>query len=276
MESNLVGAPFRGWIAGMPEGRRRVVVALIAIAMCALISFSWDLARQIDAYVEFLRTQPKSIRLLFNALHWIALTFAALAVVYRRPSRYPDELGLAPGVRRSFTGVAFVLACSLPMVIVPFASGGGLRSSIPFEPILGGVLIAPLIEELLYRGYLFGQLHRRAKLGFWVEALLSAGVFALIHLDNPEVRAMSVGGKAAHLGIIAAGGIGYAWLFQAWKFNLWVPIGIHLFMNLWWHVLDMGETPVSGTLTIVARVAVVAIAITWTVLMMRGRVKDLR
>lgn len=276
MESNLVGVPFRGWIAGMPEGRRRLAVALVTIAMCALVSFSWDLARQIGPYVEFLRAQPKSMRLLFNALHWIVLTFAAVAVVYRRPSRYPEELGLGSGVRRMLTGVAFALACSLPMVAAPFISGGGLRSSISFETILGGVLIAPFIEELLYRGYLFGQLQRRAKLGFWAAALLSAVVFALIHLNNPEVRAMSVGGKASHLGLIAAGGIGYAWLFQAWKFNLWVPIGLHLFMNLWWHVLDMGETPVSGTLTIAARVAVVAIAIVWTVLMMRGRVKDLR
>jgi membrane protease YdiL (CAAX protease family) len=244
--------------------------------MCAVISFSWDLARQIDAYLEFLRTQPRSIRYLFNALHWIVLTFAAVAVVYRRPLRYAAEVGLAPGAGRAFAGVAFALACTAPMVIAPFASGGGVRSSIPFEQILGGVLIAPLIEELLFRGYLFGQLQRRAKFGFWVAALLSAGVFALIHLENPEVQAMSAGGKVAHLGIIAAGGVGYAWLFQAWKFNLWVPIGLHLFMNLWWQTLNMGETPVSGTLTIVARVAVVAIAITWTVLMMRGRVKDLR
>ncbi|MDR1969916.1 MAG: CPBP family intramembrane metalloprotease [Candidatus Nomurabacteria bacterium] len=61
---------------------------------------------------------------------------------------------------------------------VGFANTGNT----PLELVLIGlalVVLAPLFEEMLVRGALFGKL--REKLKFWPAALLTASVFALIH-----------------------------------------------------------------------------------------------
>ncbi len=43
------------------------------------------------------------------------------------------------------------------------------------------VIIAPLAEELLFRGYLFGKLRESA--GFWLSALLTSALFGAVHLQ---------------------------------------------------------------------------------------------
>ncbi len=43
------------------------------------------------------------------------------------------------------------------------------------------VIVAPIVEELLFRGYLFGRIRKRA--GFWVSAVVTSAVFGLAHLQ---------------------------------------------------------------------------------------------
>lgn len=52
----------------------------------------------------------------------------------------------------------------------------------PWEYILAFltlVVIAPVFEEILFRGFLFGQIRERS--GFWFSALLTSVTFALLH-----------------------------------------------------------------------------------------------
>lgn len=44
---------------------------------------------------------------------------------------------------------------------------------------IGLVIIAPLAEELLFRGYLFGKL--RSQNGFWISAIFTSVVFGIVH-----------------------------------------------------------------------------------------------
>jgi membrane protease YdiL (CAAX protease family) len=66
------------------------------------------------------------------------------------------------------------------------------------------------------------------------------------------------------IGLIAAGGVAFAWLYWRWRFNLWVAIGLHALMNLWYEVFAVADTPIGSGWLVAARVAVVAIAITAT------------
>lgn len=43
------------------------------------------------------------------------------------------------------------------------------------------VVVPPIVEELLFRGYLFGKL--RAKSGFWLSAIITSVLFGLVHLQ---------------------------------------------------------------------------------------------
>lgn len=56
--------------------------------------------------------------------------------------------------------------------------------SLPIEYVyafLALVIIAPIFEELIFRGYLFG--HIRKKFSFWVTATLVSFIFAAIHVQ---------------------------------------------------------------------------------------------
>lgn len=81
---------------------------------------------------------------------------------------------------------------------------------------LAAVIGAPLSEEILHRGLVFGGLLRW---GFWPAAMVSSAIFASIHLDPGSV--------------IPFFGIGMAltWLFSRRR-TLWDAIAFHLFFNL--------------------------------------------
>ena len=78
-------------------------------------------------------------------------------------------------------------------------------------------------------------------------------------------------GQLLSIGLIAAGGVVFAWLYYRWRFNLWVAIGLHGFMNLWYALFAVGDTPIGSTWLIAARIAVAAIAITATEIYVRRK-----
>lgn len=83
------------------------------------------------------------------------------------------------------------------------------------------VLIAPVLEELIFRGALHGAL--RARIGFWPAALLSSGVFALIHIEI-------VTSSPVFLVQLFLLGVVFAWLYERTG-NLAAPVVAHLAFN---------------------------------------------
>ncbi|RMH07461.1 MAG: CPBP family intramembrane metalloprotease [Nitrospirae bacterium] len=79
-------------------------------------------------------------------------------------------------------------------------------------------LVAPVLEELVFRGVLFATLRRW--FGPWLSMLSSAGVFALAH-------GYSVGGALA----IFASGLLWAWAYEKTG-SLWPGIAAHTLNNL--------------------------------------------
>lgn len=80
----------------------------------------------------------------------------------------------------------------------------------------GIVVLAPLMEEMVFRGLLFGWLRRRR--GLWLAAALAALGHALIHFN-----------LGALPGLIALF-IFLAWIYE-YSQNLWVPVIIHATHN---------------------------------------------
>ncbi|MGD2152956.1 MAG: CPBP family intramembrane metalloprotease, partial [Gemmatimonadales bacterium] len=99
----------------------------------------------------------------------------------------------------------------------------------------GAVLVvAAAAEELLLRGYAFQALVEGA--GVIVAVILTSGLFALIHLNNPEV------GWVALLNIGLAGVL-FAAAYLRTR-SLWVPIGMHWGWNF--VMVAFFDLPVSG------------------------------
>jgi hypothetical protein len=121
--------------------------------------------------------------------------------------------------------------------------------------------IAPFAEEVLFRAFMFRQLYRRARIGFWLSALAPSAVFAAGHLYQSNDLMEQLGIVA----ITGTGGIGFCWFFMKWRDNLWTVWGLHAGMNLWWEVFNVDDTALGGWLSNGARLATVIVAVLLTI-----------
>ncbi len=168
----------------------------------------------------------------FIASAW-AMLAAAVAVVYlltRRLDRQEWQatgLWLHPGwVREALSGVLLgaLMIAAVFVVLTTSDIAGTTPGTHPARAlILGVVVLLPmaLTEELLFRGYLLRNLAQA-----WdgrVALILSAVVFALLHLSNPERDALAL----LNIGLMGVL-MGYAYLQSG---SLWFPLGLHFGWN---------------------------------------------
>lgn len=127
------------------------------------------------------------------ALAWLSLRYrTGLAAVRGWRRRRPGDVGVGFGI-----GIAcFVGGYLIVFVIAAIASSVGVELPVVQEIfrtlaqrpdgatllVLTSVVLAPVAEEVVFRGVLFQGL--RARSGFWVAALVSAGLFTLAHLGE--------------------------------------------------------------------------------------------
>jgi membrane protease YdiL (CAAX protease family) len=195
-----------------------IVVAVVAVAMASL----WT------------RTLVPAVPV--GVARWI---FPTAAVALPLAVAWPCGLD-----RMSWRGVGLALAGSLAMPIAFVVEGG--RPGLPDgDALLRGVLAAAVAEEVLFRGYAFSTLVRRAGWPLVPAMVVTALVFGLGHVPG----ALRTGEWGQVLGAAALTGVGgawYAWLLHRWGYALWVPIAMHASMNLWWQVFAVGPTAASG------------------------------
>jgi uncharacterized protein len=82
--------------------------------------------------------------------------------------------------------------------------------------ILVTSIIGPILEEIIFRKIIFGSFYK--KFNFWISALLSSVIFALVHME-PE-----------HILLYSAMGFTFAFLYVRTG-RLLVPIFAHVAMN---------------------------------------------
>ena len=85
----------------------------------------------------------------------------------------------------------------------------------------------------------------------------SAIFFGIGHLYQGNGWAQTAGIFA----VTFAGALWFSWLYKAWDNNLWVPIGLHFLMNLYWSIFQVGDNALGGMLPNVFRAATIAITV---------------
>src|SRR6266704_1265003 len=146
-------------------------------------------------------------------------------------------------------------------MLLAFVATSSINTEMSVLSVGVGCFLAPFAEEVLFRGYMFGQLYRRARFGFWLSALIPSMLFALGH-------GYQATGILELVGIFAVTGLGSilgCWLFMRWQYNLWVVFGLHSLMNLWWEVFGIDDTALGGWIANGARLLTVALAILLTI-----------
>ena len=142
----------------------------------------------------------------------------ALGLLFRRPSHAMRVLGLGPSLAPTAIVGMFSLLMIVDVLLRAFIGGGD-----PTEPggglsagetglwglafaLVSACLLAPLAEEILYRGVLFRSLWVR--LGVLPAAILSSAVFAVLHFyDGYGLASVGVFGFACALLYAATGSL---------------------------------------------------------------------
>jgi membrane protease YdiL (CAAX protease family) len=172
------------------------------------------------------------------ALNFLCLAGAAYVFGVRRPGQTWAEFGLRPFSPAWLWAALMLAGATLPLrlvagVVAQWLSGGTFAEDLqprldlvtPGGPLLlsfavtllGAGLLAPLAEELYFRGLLQGWL--RSRFDLWVRVLLSAALFALGHFDSVAVMASTF-----FLGLVCA-------LVVERGRSLWLSVAIHAVNN---------------------------------------------
>ncbi len=121
--------------------------------------------------------------------------------------------------------IASVLVMALATIVLPFVDFQQVQQTgfngitQQYELILAFVslvVVAPVAEEVLFRGYLLGKLRKRAPL--WIAILVTSLTFAIVHF------AWNVGIDVFVLSIVLC-------VLRVMTGTLWAPIMLHMLKN---------------------------------------------
>lgn len=140
--------------------------------------------------------------------------------------RTVTELSSAGALSEALTGVLLALALVACVVAALWATGAyqivGQQHWRVAEAALATAVVASVVEELLFRGFLMRWLHGLA--GPVVSLALTSMLFGAAHLANPGASLLAAAAVAVEAGLL----LGTCFLLTR---RLWLPIGVHLGWN---------------------------------------------
>lgn len=167
------------------------------------------------------------------------------------------SIGLEKGIGFA---LLFAMASASPMLLsAPFI--GDLSQSINPLKFLQSTLFAGFMEEYLFRGFLFGLLFRFCGWGFIPAGISGALIFGFGHIYQGHDLISSI----AVFIVTAIGALWFSWLFVEWNYNLWVPIFLHVFMNLSWTLFQLDESAAGNLYSNIFRALTIAITVVATI-----------
>lgn len=184
--------------------------------------------------------------------------FITVGILHKDYRHIPEKLGLSNSVSR---GISFAVIATLPMLI-GFIFKFDLNTALSYDTIIINTISAAFFEELIYRGFLFGQLYRYTQLGFFPSVFLGSLLFGSAHLYQGN----DIGELIQIFMLTCLGSVLFSWIYAEWKFNLWTAIFLHCFMNLYWLIFDVDTNALGGVYANVFRFSTIFIAIGGTVL----------
>lgn len=235
---------------------RTSIVALSSI----LILLLYDRVHLIVAPLHLQRT------LAVTVMHVIVCLPVVIVLLFLHGRKdFPRSLGLDGNFVK---GLAFALISTLPLFIA-FPVVGDFNGGLTWDKLVRSAFIAAFFEEVIFRGFIFGQLFRYCKIGFWWSVIIPSLLFGSIHLYQGSDPLSSL----AAFGVTFIGGLFFSWIYVKWDFNLWCPVGLHFFMNLSWLLFTVEGNSVAagGVVSNVFRILSVVVAIVLTNVYLRKR-----
>ena len=233
--------------------RNRIFVAAVTLSVLGAEIWFGELPRSTFPILERAGRAigPYGYAAILNTVQ-IAAPVLALTLILRSLPGALRELGLAANPLRP---LLFGLVATAPAWI------GFLLTSheSPAFTLREFVLLCwafPLAEEVMFRGFAFGLLYRRAGWPFWPAALLPAFVFGACHLYQ-STDPMELAGIFA---ITAFGSVVFSYFFVRFRGNIWAPFALHAFLNTWWMVFTPNASALGGVSDNLFRFGSIALA----------------
>jgi membrane protease YdiL (CAAX protease family) len=165
------------------------------------------------------------------------------------------------GLKHNFTkGLLFSFFTVLPMLLSSTIFGQ-INTLINPTELVQKTLLAGVLEEYLFRGFLFGLLFLKCGWGFIPSSLLGALIFGMGHVYQGYDLSSSIGIFL----ITGVGAVWFAWLYVEWNYNLWVPIFLHVLMNLSWTLFDISSNALGAPLANFFRIITIALTVVITI-----------
>src|SRR4030095_8165702 len=171
-------------------------------------------------------------------------------------SRPINTLGLSSRFTKALAW-AFVITLSILIGFLIF-----IHYSDVVNPghVVAGAAVAGFTEEVLFRGFMFGLLFRFCKWGFIPAVLITSLIFGAAHFSQGH----SMGNSLSVFGITFAGSLWFSWLYVEWRYNLWIPVFTHFFMNLYWDLFKISDNATGNMTAAIIRIITVIISIVIT------------
>lgn len=189
----------------------------------------------------------------------VAIVAIVILCVVIKPGKVFSFLGLNSNIIK---GCVVTVISVLPLYIV-FPLIGSINQDLSISLLIKKSVSPGFIEEFLCRAFMFGLFFRYAKVGFVWATLFPAILFGLAHIYQGNDLISSF----AAFGVTFLGALYFSWMYVAWGFNLWVPIGLHMLMNAAWIIFNVSGTEVAagGLISNIIRFVSIALAIAITI-----------
>jgi len=227
---------------------------VIAIFFLAKSSWLYNIIKDIESIAELFYLARLTI---YYVVAWLLPIAVFLAIATR--GNLLSSLKTLGLTNRFLQAIVFVLFTTLPMFVGSYITAD-LNENIELTSIFSKAIYPGLMEEILYRGFLFGILFRYVKWGFIPSVLISSLLFASFHLYQSSDFGASVGIFA----ITLMGAAWFAWLYIEWE-SLWVPIWLHILMNLSWYIFVVSDTALGDVWANVFRGLTIALTVIITI-----------
>lgn len=217
--------------------RKKIILSFALLFMYFIIDNSWRYLGNIEGYSEINQWIKYAIRYTIQIGLCLAFTLIILQFIKAYSNTF-ETLGLKKNIGSGlFKSFIFTLPMLLGYLII-----APVNKEVAFLDILFWSFISAFAEELLFRGFLFGLLFRVLRIGFFPSIITVSILFAIGHIyQGNDLNSI--------LGVISITFIGsliFGWLYIEWDSNLWVPIGTHILMNLYWSIFDIEATNAIG------------------------------
>lgn len=196
------------------------------------------------------------LKIAYSYLWWVLPTVLITGLLYGFSNIFYN-IGIQTGLKR---GLLFSIITVLPMLLSS-AIIGQIGEDLNVLRLVHQTIFAGLMEEYLFRGFLFGILFRKLGWGFIPASILGALIFGLGHIYQGSTFLETTG----VFFITSIGGIWFAWLYIEWNNNLWVPIFLHILMNLSWGLFEVSNNALGGFYTNLFRIITITLTIIITI-----------